>query len=267
MREDAAWWQKLFFSYARPLLDSSMKQTIKYEQLGEVPDRLSNARAVKDLTDNIRYYTDRNPNDNHAMMKGILSANRWRFGKFLVVRLLLCLKEFYIPFLMVNFLTWLQETEEMDHWNTAKAFMQAMLIPLSQMAFHTIWEGFAFQMIETGHMCHTSLKNMLFAKRMRMSSATNKDFSEGETSSLIMGDTNRIWDFVWQMPEIIEAPFILIGSCYLTFQYIGWYGLIVVGLTLLRFVISFVREKSMKDIGKGFREKNEKRMLHINESF
>ena len=58
---------------------------------------------------------------------------------------------------------------------------------------------------------------MLFAKRMRMSSATIKDFSEGETTSLIMRDTNRIWDFVWQLPEFIEAPFVLIGSCYLTF--------------------------------------------------
>ena len=75
-----------------------------------------------------------------------------------------------------------------------------------------------------------------------MSSATNKDFSEGEISSIIMGDSNKIWDFIWQMPEYLECPFILISACYFTFQSIGWYGFIVVILTLLQFTISYYRE-------------------------
>jgi len=52
-------------------------------------------------------------------------------------------------------------------------------------------------MIEVGHRAHTGLKTILFAKDLRMSSATNKDFSEGEVSSIIMGDSNKIWDFIW----------------------------------------------------------------------
>ena len=71
---------------------------------------------------------------------------------------------------------------------------------------------------------------------------TAKDFSEGEISSIIMGDSNKIWDFIWQMPEYLECPFILISACYFTFQSIGWYGFIVVILTLLQFTISYYRE-------------------------
>ena len=97
-------------------------------------------------------------------------------------------------------------------------------------------------MIEVGHRAHTSLKTILFQKDLRMSSATNKDFSEGEISSIIMGDSNKIWDFIWQMPEYLECPFILISACYFTFQSISWYGFIVVILTLLQFTISYYRE-------------------------
>lgn len=122
-------------------------------------------------------------------------------------------------------------------------------------------------MIEVGHRAHTSLKTILFAKDLRMTSATNKDFSEGEISSIIMGDTNKIWDFIWQMPEFIEVPFVLLASCYFVFQYIGWYGAIVVAITLAQFLLSYVRETTEKDIQKDKREKTDKRMSHINESF
>ena len=100
-----------------------------------------------------------------------------------------------------------------------------------------------------------------------MSSATNKDFSEGEISSIIMGDSNKIWDFIWQLPEFLECPFVLISSCYFTFSTIGYYGFIVVFLTFTQFSLSYYRENSEKDVHKEIREKTDKRMLHINESF
>jgi len=40
MRENASFLDTLFFSYAKPLLDSSMTQQIRFEQYGELPDRL-----------------------------------------------------------------------------------------------------------------------------------------------------------------------------------------------------------------------------------
>ena len=100
-----------------------------------------------------------------------------------------------------------------------------------------------------------------------MSQATNKDFSEGEVSSIIMNDSNKIWDFIWQMPEWLECPFVLFSACYFTFQAIGWYGGIVVILTFSQFALSYYRENAEKDVNKDIQEKTDKRMLHINESF
>jgi hypothetical protein len=99
---------------------------------------------------------------------------------------------------MVSFISWLQNTEEPDTYYTiAKAIAIGLLMPLARAFNHTVWEYFCFQMIEVGHRAHTSLKTILFRKDLRMSAATNKDFSEGEISSIIMGDTNKVWDFVW----------------------------------------------------------------------
>ena len=40
MREGASFWNIVFFSYAWPLLKSSMKEPISFEQYGELPERL-----------------------------------------------------------------------------------------------------------------------------------------------------------------------------------------------------------------------------------
>ena len=40
MREGRSFLDIIFFSYAKPLLDSAMTQQIRFEQYGDLPDRL-----------------------------------------------------------------------------------------------------------------------------------------------------------------------------------------------------------------------------------
>jgi len=69
------------------------------------------------------------------------------------------------------------------------------------------------------------------------------------------------------LPEFLECPSVLLCSLYFVFQAIGWYGSIVVFMTLCQFALSYYRENAEKDKHKEIREKTDKRMLHINESF
>ena len=200
-------------------------------------------------------------------MKGILKTNQWHFLKFCTIRTFLTCRDVYQPLLMASFISWLQDSTPDTTYTTCRAVGTMLLLPVMSMIMHTTWEYFCFQMIEVGHRAHTSLKTILFQKDLRMTSATNKDFSEGEISSIIMGDSNKIWDFIWQLPEFLECPFVLISSCYFTFQAIGYYGFIVVFLTLAQFALSYYRENAEKDVHKEIQEKTDKRMLHINESF
>ena len=72
-------------------------------------------------------------------------------------------------------------------------------------------------MIEVGHRAHTSLKTMLFRKNFKMTNATNKDFSSGEVSHIIMGESNRIWEFIWCGPDYFECPLNLIFASVVVF--------------------------------------------------
>lgn len=250
MRENTTFFEKLFYSYARPLLESSMTQQIKFEQYGELPDRLKICHEAKHIESNIQHYMQKNSNDRYAFLKGIFRANYKHFIKFCAIRFTLTTQDVIRPLLMVNYINWLMSSEVDTPYTIFKAVFLALLMPVLQCICHTIWEYFCFQMIEVGHRAHTSLKTILFQKDLRMSSATNKDFSEGEISSIIMGDSNKIWDFIWQLPEYIECPFVLICASYFTFQSIGWYGFIVVILTIVQFSLGYYRESAEKDIHK-----------------
>lgn len=75
------------------------------------------------------------------------------------------------------------------------------------MLVHWYWEYWCFYMIEVGHRAHTAMKVMLFRKNFKMTAATNKDFSAGEISTIIMGESNKIWDFIWTAPDYFQTAF------------------------------------------------------------
>ena len=109
MREDASLWSKIVFGYAKPLLDSSLTQQIRFEQYGELPERLMICHEAKLLEEHIHYYAKKNPNDKFAFMKGMLYVNRWKFPKFIAVRSMLMLNDIFNPLLLVSFISWIQD--------------------------------------------------------------------------------------------------------------------------------------------------------------
>ena len=56
MRENASFFDKLFYRYPWPLLKSSMSQEIKFEQYGDLPDRLLIKNEEKHIEGHIRHY-------------------------------------------------------------------------------------------------------------------------------------------------------------------------------------------------------------------
>ena len=56
MREEASWLSKFLFSYAEPLLYSSLKERISFEQYGLLPEHLKVKYEVDKLQANMDYY-------------------------------------------------------------------------------------------------------------------------------------------------------------------------------------------------------------------
>ena len=89
MREGRSFLEILFYSYARPLLESSLTQQIRFEQYGKLPDRLKIKYEEERLTAAIQGYMKKNPQDRLAFMKGLLGANKKDLMKFFTVRCVL----------------------------------------------------------------------------------------------------------------------------------------------------------------------------------
>ena len=163
------------------------------------------------------------------------------FYLFTAIRVFYAITDTLQAYFLMQVINWINDDTTYDQDKALYALMCALAIPMMQIFHHVTIEFMIFYVIECGHRIHTSLKTILFAKTMRMSNSTNKDFDSSEIESIIMRDTDIIWGILWQCPDFIEEPFRLIVSCYMTFQYIGWYGGIVVATTFIKFGTSWIR--------------------------
>ena len=102
-----------------------------------------------------------------------------------------------------------------------------------------------------GHITQSALKTILFRKNLRMSEASNKDFSSGEINSIIMGETGVVWSFIWDMASYIECPIDICLGIYYSFRANGWSTIFIV-IFQLGFMI-YHKNKGERD-----REKHEK---------
>ena len=138
-----------------------MTQRISFEQYGEIPERMKVCYEAENLEKNIKYFTEKNPKDKYAFAKGIFYTNRWKFSKFVFIRFLQSLTEVVDPLLMVFFIDWIQDTAPDTYYTTGCAILSALLIPLICVTRRTWWENAVFEMIEVGHLSHTSLKSII----------------------------------------------------------------------------------------------------------
>ena len=84
-----------------------MKQQIKFEQYGELPDRLKICHDSAKLEKRIKQYWQKDNDDKYAFMKGMLSVYKWKFAKFYAVRMALMLDDVYQPLLLVTLISWI----------------------------------------------------------------------------------------------------------------------------------------------------------------
>ena len=181
------------------------------------------------------YFVKKDPKDEYAVFKGVLITNKQRYIIFLTCKMLLCSIGLYVPILMKDFVDFIESEDTSDNQAWENAAKVGFLLIFLKLFAHTFWENLCYYMIETGHKSHTSLKTILFKKNFRISAATNKNYSSGEILNLIERDGNRVWTFVWDLPDIIEIPFEMIVAFYYIYIYVGvsaLSGIVLYGITL-----------------------------------
>ena len=108
MREDASFCSKLFFSYAWPLLETSMESKICFEQYGDLPEGLKCKHEVSKIESSIQHYIRKNPQDRFAFMKGLAAANKDKIFYNLLVKIVrIVTLDWTTPFLITETTNWI----------------------------------------------------------------------------------------------------------------------------------------------------------------
>ena len=224
MRGDAKWWEKMTFEYARPLLTTSMKEEICFEQYGNCPEDLKVLNNTKELEDNIKYYHDKNPESKTSVIKALAATQGKMFALICVVRLLLTALDMAMPLLMTVIIEYLQDGLPNTYESVMKIALVSALLLVIKISKHTIWENLCYRMVLVGHMAQGGLRQVLFAKVFRMSTVSNKSYTQSEIMSIINGHSGRVWTFVWGLSTLLETPFQVFLAVYLLYTNLGWFA-------------------------------------------
>jgi len=67
-----------------------------------------------------------------------------------------------------------------------------------------------FYQMQLGSKCSAALIALIYNKSLKISSATNKKFSQGEIVNFIQVDAKKMILFAWRLPSISRLPILLI---------------------------------------------------------
>ena len=94
---------------------------------------------------------------------------------------------------------------------------------------------------------HAAMVSIIYKKCLRISSATNKEFSKGEIVNFIQVDAERLGEVAFLFPGVSRLPFQLIFTIIYLVYYFGYFVLIpvVVGVIVivLMYIISLINAR------------------------
>ena len=175
--------------------------------------------------------------------------------------------EIAIPVLLAEFTKYMEGDELPEYMTQMWALKIAMTLLLLKVFKHTLWENICYKMILCGHWAHGALKQIIFEKTFRMSTASNKDYSQGEIMNLIHRDSGRVWSFVWELNTIIETPFEMIIAAYFLWTNLGYSSFTGVFLYAILFFVNRYKSKLHKKTWGVIDRKRDKRMQQTAEAF
>ena len=158
MRANASFWDKMTFEYARPLMKTAMEEEICFEQYGNCPEELKVLGTCKELEENIKYYSDKEPESKNSIIKALAATQGKMFALICAVKLLLTAMDMAIPVLQTVIIEYLQDGQENTYNTVMKIAIVSAILLVVKITKHTIWENICYRMILVGHMAHGTLR-------------------------------------------------------------------------------------------------------------
>ena len=116
-----------------------------------------------------------------------------------------------------------------------------------------------------GDKAFSSMISLIYNKTLKLSPATNKEFSQGEIINFIQVDSEKLWEVAFCFPPIARLPIQLIFSAAFLIYYFGYYLLVPIGVASFMIVFNYFIAKWLARLEAYALEKKDNRMNIITE--
>ncbi|CAI2361005.1 unnamed protein product [Moneuplotes crassus] len=227
--QKAGIFSRWLFNWVTPLVRFGYKEQIKLEHLSALPDKYDTAYQENKLA----VYWDKYKHNKtgYPLIKAIFMAYKGEFFYAFLLSFISSLPEIAIPFVIQRFLDFIDDPNEGVWIGILFAFLYVALSFLSRVIME---QGTFFQM-QLGSKCSAGLIALIYDKALKISSSTNKKFTQGEIVNFIQVDAKKIIMFAWRLPGLSKLPIILIYCiimCFIYFSYTFYSGCIFIVCTI-----------------------------------
>ena len=98
-------------------MNAAKEEEIDFSQYGEVEEELKIKHEMEILQKNMDYYVKEEPDSKNSVIKGVLYSNYWKFIAFVAFKILLTSGDMLRPYLMSEFIKYVEEDDLPDYEN------------------------------------------------------------------------------------------------------------------------------------------------------
>jgi len=226
--EESGILSKWFFSWVTPLVGHGYRNKLKLENLGVLPSSYHTSIQEERVNE---YWQKYQHKKGYPLIWAICMAYKGEFMLAFFLSFLSSIPEICTPFVIQRFLIFIEDDDESVWVGIAFGFLYVFLTFVSRI----IMEQATFYQMQLGSKCSAGVVGLIYTKALKVSSATNKSFTQGEIVNFIQVDAKKVIIFAWRLPGLAKLPIILIYCiimCFIYFGYTFYSGIIFISLSI-----------------------------------
>ena len=210
--EESGIFSRWLFNWVSPLVSFGYGSKIKLDNLGALPSEYH--WSIQETRVN-NYWRELKHKKGYPLIWAIWKAYKGEFMYAFFLSFLSSIPDIASPFIIQRFLVFIENKDD-ELWI---GIVLAIVYVISVFVSRILMEQGTFYQMQLGSKWSAGVIGLIYNKSLKISSATNKRFTQGEIVNFIQVDARKIILFAGRLPNLTKLPFILIYSIIMCFYY------------------------------------------------
>jgi ABC-type bacteriocin/lantibiotic exporter with double-glycine peptidase domain len=195
---------RLLFNWVTPLVSYGFKEKLTLEDLSVLPDAYHTSLQEEKVNKYWKKYQHKK--SGYPLIWAICMAYKNEFLFSFFLNFLSTMPDLASPFIIQRFLQFIENEDESIWVGISLAATYVVSVFIGKI----IMEQGSFYQMQLGSKCSAGVTSLIYSKSMRISSATNKQFQQGEIVNFIQIDSKKIILFATKLPSLAKLPIVLV---------------------------------------------------------